>query len=50
MHLPYLALHALMSHGEAFYEGGRGRGWVDVPVLQRLTKRTWPMVQRLHGG
>jgi hypothetical protein len=26
MHLPYLALHALMSHGEAFYEGGRGRG------------------------
>ncbi|MBK8266326.1 MAG: hypothetical protein IPK80_33990 [Nannocystis sp.] len=50
MHLPYLALHALMSHGEAFYEGGRGRGWVDVPVLQRLTKRTWPMVQRLHSG
>ncbi len=47
MLLSYLAVHALVAHGDAYHRGARTRGWVDVPLLQRLTKRTWPVVQRL---
>ena len=47
MVLSYLAIHALAAHGDAYHRGARARGWVDVPILQRLTKRTWPVVQRL---
>ncbi|MEZ4452729.1 MAG: hypothetical protein R3B09_24930 [Nannocystaceae bacterium] len=48
MQLPYVAMHSLAAHGDAYYRGEHQRGWVDVPLLGRLVKRTWPVVQRVR--
>ncbi|MCB9701533.1 MAG: hypothetical protein H6711_06565 [Myxococcales bacterium] len=48
MVLPYVAVHSLAAHGDAYFRGSLHRGWVDVPLLNRLVKRTWPIVQRVR--
>lgn len=48
MLLAYLAIHSLAAHGDAYFRGELRRGWVDVPLLARLVKRTWPVVQRVR--
>ncbi len=48
MQLPYVAIHSLASHGDAYFRGSVHRGWVDVPIIHRLVKRTWPIVQRVR--
>jgi hypothetical protein len=36
MTLPYVAVHALVEHESAHYQGSLHDGWVDVPKLRRL--------------
>ncbi len=48
MQLPYVAIHSLASHGDAYFRGSIHRAWVDVPIIHRLVKRTWPIVQRVR--
>jgi len=48
MQLPFVAIHSLATHGDAFFRGSLHRGWVDVPLIHRLVKRTWPIVQRVR--
>jgi len=48
MQLPFVAIHSLATHGDAFFRGSSHRGWADVPLIHRLVKRTWPIVQRVR--
>jgi hypothetical protein len=48
MQLPFISIHSLADHGDAYYRGSLHHGWVDVPLLNRLVKRTWPIVQRVR--
>lgn len=34
--LPYIAVHALVEHQSAHYQGSLHDGWVDVPTLRRM--------------
>lgn len=36
MTLPYVAVHALVEHQSAHYQGSLHDGWVDVPMLRRM--------------
>lgn len=36
MTLPYIAVHTLIEHQSAHYQGSLHDGWVDVPLLRRM--------------
>lgn len=42
MTLPYVAVHALVEHQSAHYQGSLHDGWVDVPMLRRMLGATRP--------